>query len=55
MANLDVQPKKQSPLPWIILAVVVAALAIWFFTRDSDGGDASADPADTAVSVQPAP
>ncbi len=39
MAELNVQPKKKSSiLPWILLALGIAAL-IWFLTRDKDGDD----------------
>lgn len=35
MANIDVQRKKKSPLPWIIIALVLlAALAYYLWTRN---------------------
>jgi lipopolysaccharide export system protein LptC len=30
MANIDVQRKKSSPLPWIILAVIILGILAYF-------------------------
>jgi outer membrane protein OmpA-like peptidoglycan-associated protein len=49
MADLNVQPKKQtSILPWILLLLGVAAL-IWFLTRDKDGAVATDTITDTTT------
>jgi lipopolysaccharide export system protein LptC len=37
MADLDVQRKKSSPLPWIILMLVALALLAFFLIRNNDG------------------
>jgi hypothetical protein len=37
MADLDVQRKKSSPLPWIILILVALALLAFFLIRNNDG------------------
>lgn len=37
MAELNVEKKKKSPIGWIILAVVVIGLIIWFAASDNDG------------------
>jgi hypothetical protein len=37
MAELDVQRKKASPLPWIILILVALALLAFFLIRNNDG------------------
>jgi len=38
MADLDVQPKKKSPVMWIILVIVVLAL-IFLLMRGRDGSE----------------
>lgn len=44
MATLDVQPKKKSALPWILIVLIlVAAAVIYYFMRD----DANTEPANT--------
>lgn len=37
MAELNVEKRKKSPIGWIILAVVVIGLIIWFAASDNDG------------------
>lgn len=37
MADLDVQRKKASPLPWIILIIVALALLAFFLVGRNDG------------------
>ncbi len=52
MAELHVQPKKKSSiLPWILLALGLAAL-IWYLTRDKDVDNAVIN-SDTTTIVQP--
>lgn len=36
MAELNVVRKKKSPLPWIILALLVLGLLAWLLLRNSD-------------------
>jgi len=49
MADLDVQPKKKSPIwPWILILLVIAAV-IFFLTRDSEN-DMDTGPAGTDTS-----
>ena len=36
MAELDVQPKKKSILPWILIGLVVLALIAFFLLRETD-------------------
>jgi outer membrane protein OmpA-like peptidoglycan-associated protein len=49
MAELHVQPKKKtSILPWLLLALGLAAL-IWFLTRDKNTTDNTAAAADTTT------
>jgi CHASE3 domain sensor protein len=37
MAQIDVQRKKKSPLPWIIIALIVlGALAYYLWSRNND-------------------
>lgn len=49
MAELHVQPKKKtSILPWLLLALGLAAL-IWFLTRDKNTTDTAATTTDTTV------
>lgn len=51
MAELHVQPKKKtSILPWLLLALGLAAL-IWFLTRDKDGTNAVAATTDSTTSA----
>jgi hypothetical protein len=37
MADIDVQRKKASPLPWIILIIVALALLAFFLIGKKDG------------------
>ena len=54
MAELHVQPKKKSSiLPWILLALGLAAL-IWFLTRDKEVDNAAINSDTTTTTVQPA-
>jgi outer membrane protein OmpA-like peptidoglycan-associated protein len=51
MAELHVQPKKKtSILPWLLLALGLAAL-IWFLTRDKGDADTVAATTDTATTT----
>lgn len=34
MANIDVQKKKSNPLPWILLVLVILAIAGYFIWRN---------------------
>ncbi len=36
MANIDVQKKKANPLPWILLVLVILAIAGYFLWRNMD-------------------
>ncbi|MBA2499769.1 MAG: hypothetical protein H0V30_08600 [Chitinophagaceae bacterium] len=36
MAELDVQPKKKSVLPWILVGLIVLALIAFFLLRNTD-------------------
>ena len=47
MANIPVEPRKRStgPLLIVLLVAIVAALAVWYFTRD-DAAGVAATPAD---------
>jgi hypothetical protein len=36
MAELDVQPKKRSVLPWVLVALVILALLAFFVIRETD-------------------
>ena len=36
MANIDVQKKKPNPLPWIILVLVILAIAGYFIWRNME-------------------
>jgi len=36
MANIDVQKKKSNPWPWIILLLILAAIAGYFIWRNSN-------------------
>ena len=36
MAELDVQRKKKSPLPWILLIIAILAILAYFLTRNND-------------------
>lgn len=36
MANIDVQKKKTSPLPWIILILIILAVAGYFVWRNKN-------------------
>lgn len=54
MAELHVQPKKKSSiLPWILLALGLAAL-IWYLTRNKDTDNETVASADTTTTVQTA-
>ena len=54
MAELHVQPKKKSSiLPWILLALGLAAL-IWFLTRDKEVDNTVLNRDTTTTTVQPA-
>jgi hypothetical protein len=54
MAELHVQPKKKSSiLPWILLALGLAAL-IWYLTRDKNVDNAVINSDTTTTTVQPA-
>ncbi len=37
MANLDVQPKRKTIWPWLLLALIVIALVIFFVLRSNEG------------------
>lgn len=51
MAELNVQPKKKtSILPWILLALGLAAL-IWFLTRDKNTNETAANDATTPTTT----
>jgi hypothetical protein len=45
MAHIDVQKKKSNPLPWILLLLVIAAIAGYFIWRNMN------NPAGTATTV----
>jgi hypothetical protein len=53
MADLDVQRKKTSPLPWIILILVALALLAFFLLRNNkdDGIDTTPVATDTTVTT----
>lgn len=52
MATLDVQPKKKSSWPWVILILIlIAAAVIYFMTQNDNGAVNSTDSQDT-TSVQ---
>lgn len=36
MAELDVQPKKKSVLPWVLVGLIVLALIAFFLLRNTD-------------------
>ena len=36
MANIDVQKKKSNPLPWILLVLVILAIAGYFIWRNTN-------------------
>ena len=44
MAELDVQRKKSSPLPWILLIIAILAIAAYFLTRDNEVVEEGAAP-----------
>jgi len=39
MAELDVQPKKKSILPWILIGLIVLALIAYFLLRNTNLAD----------------
>ncbi len=46
MADLDVQKKKSSPLPWILLILaILAVLAFFLLNRDPEVADDTITPA----------
>ncbi len=45
MANIDVQKKKSNPLPWILLLLLIAAIAGYFIWRNMN------NPAGTAATT----
>lgn len=54
MANIDVQRKKKSPLPWIIIALVLlAALSYYLWTRNQthDNGELEGAARDTITTT----
>jgi hypothetical protein len=58
MADIDIERKKKSPLPWVLGLLALALLA--FLLMQSCGGDEEADPAvapvtDTTTAVSTAP
>ena len=44
MADLDVQRKKNSPLPWILLALLILALVAFLLWNNRDKIDNATDP-----------
>lgn len=40
MANLDVQRKKKSPLPWILFLLLIVAVVCYFIWRQYYGNNA---------------
>ncbi len=36
MAELDVQPKKKSVLPWVLVGLIVLAIIAFFLLRNTD-------------------
>lgn len=36
MAELDVQPKKRSVWPWVLIALVVLAILVFFIVQETD-------------------
>ena len=36
MAELDVQPKKKSVLPWVLVGLIILALIAFFLLRNTD-------------------
>jgi predicted negative regulator of RcsB-dependent stress response len=40
MANIDVQKKKSNPLPWILLVLVILAIAGYFIWRNMENREA---------------
>ena len=53
MADLDVQRKKKSPLPWILLVLLIVALIAYLLWRNRDKIDNATDPVtnDTTVVI----
>lgn len=53
MADLDVQRKKTSPLPWIILILVALALLAFFLLRNNndDGIDSTPVATDSIITT----
>ena len=51
MANIDVQKKKSNPLPWIILILVIVAVAGYLYWRnmDNNGTIGTGNDADTTT------
>lgn len=39
MAEIHVQPKKKSPLPWILLGLLILAIIAFFLLRNTDVAD----------------
>lgn len=51
MAELDVVRKKKSPLPWILLALLLVALVAFLVWNNSNDADTAETPVTTDTSV----
>ena len=51
MADLDVQRKKKSPLPWILLALLILALVAFLIWNNRDSIDNATDPVTTDTTI----
>lgn len=57
MADIDVERKGTSPLPWILGLILLALLAwaLWSMLDDDDDGEVAVVPADTVADTTPIP
>jgi uncharacterized protein YpmB len=51
MANIDVQRKKSSPLPWIILVVIILAILAFFLWNRSHNAGTTSTVTDSTTTV----
>jgi CHASE3 domain sensor protein len=52
MANIDVQRKKKSPLPWILIALLLlAALAYFLWSRNKTHDNGEVTGTDTTITT----
>ena len=51
MADLDVQRKKKSPLPWILLALIILAVVAFLLWNNRDEIDNATTPVATDTTI----